>query len=406
MDAHIPDGLALPRVAAKWWRVRRHASHVAQLVSADSGALEVQIETARAADPVFRSQWLALVEGGVSPQKIYQLPQFFDAVRDSDDGAAPVELLTVRRRLDHALLAVVPVRLGPHTLAFNIGKLVLWRRTIGAVQLLGSVPASAVPGINMLFLARRCLDMFPQCQALMLAALPAGPFWTALSCSPGQAMHAILLSEWRACHLMPLPRTVDAYMQQFSAKKRYNLKRQLRLLAEHYGTLAVLRVDHPAQVGALCDAIGLLLPPAKMAKVQRRESLEALARHGLLLSYVVTAGGAPLGVVTATRSAHVLHIHNIYADDSQRSLSVGTSVMLLALEDMIGMTCFTLIDFGYGTPRHDYSSSQVLEARAPVAIVRGMGRVRLLLGAHRVFHLLAERAVRLAKALRRQWRAA
>lgn len=405
MDAQFPDGLALPRVAARWWRGRRHAPHVAERVPADSGALVVQIETARAADPAFRSQWLALVEGGASPQKIYQLPQFFDAVRDSDDGSAPIELLTVRRRLDHALLAVVPVRPGPHALAFNIGKLVLCRRSIAAVQLLGSVPASAGQAISPQFLARRCLELFPQCQALVLAALPAGPLWTALSCGPGQGLHASLLSDWRACHIMPLPRTVDAYMQQFSAKKRYNLRRQLRLLAGHYGELAVLRVEHPGQVGALFDAISSLLPLAKMAKVQRRESLEALASHGLLLCYVVTAGAAPLGVVTATRSAHVLHIHNIYADDSQRSLSVGTSVMQLALEDIIRMSCFRLIDFGYGTPRHDYSSSQVLEARAPVAIVRDAGRVGRLLAAHRAFHLLADRLVRLAKALRRTWRA-
>lgn len=177
----------------------------------------------------------------------------------------------------------------------------------------------------------------------------------------------------------------------------------MRQLAAHYGEIALVRVEQPGQVDTLYDAIRALLPPDRLAKVLRKESMRALAAHGLLLSYVVLAGGVPVGVVTATRSPQVLHVHNIFADERQRSLSVGTSVMQLALEDVIGMACFSTIDFGYGHPRHDFSSSQVLEMRAPVALAGAGGRVRPLLRAHRLFDVLAEHAVRLVKAARKAW---
>lgn len=403
MSTHPSVATALLRVTAKWWPVREVSPALPDALGSESEALSVQVETVLGTDPVFRLQWLALVNAGSSPQKIYQLPAFFDFIQATDDGAAPVELVTVRRPIDHELLAVVPMRMGRHELRFKVGKLVLWRPTVPAMQLLGSVPASAGPAISTLLLARRALELFPRCKAVMLAAVTAGPVWDGLTCGPGHGIRPTLLSDWRACHLLPVPATLDAYMQQFSAKKRYNLKRQVRQLAEHYGDISLIRVEEAGQVDAMFDAISSLLPPARLAKVQRKESMQALAGHGLLLCYVVIAGGTPVGVVTGTRSAQVLHIHNIFADDSQRSLSVGTSVMHLALENIIGMGCFEVLDFGYGTPRHDYNSSQVIETRAPVALARAGGGVRHLLRAHRLFHVLAAQGVRMVKRARSAW---
>jgi hypothetical protein len=40
---------------------------------------------------------------------------------------------------------------------------------------------------------------------------------------------------WRDCHTVPLPADVDTYLQKLSAKKRYNLSRQVRLLAKEAG---------------------------------------------------------------------------------------------------------------------------------------------------------------------------
>lgn len=50
---------------------------------------------------------------------------------------------------------------GAHELIFKVGHLVLMRCRFPAIQLLGSVPASAVANMPALFLARSLLDYFP-----------------------------------------------------------------------------------------------------------------------------------------------------------------------------------------------------------------------------------------------------
>jgi len=198
---------------------------------------------------------------------------------------------------------------------------------------------------------------------------------------------------------MSVPATVE-YMGQFSAKKRYNIKRQLRQLASAGGELNVRRVESVEQVGTLVNAFVSLGLPAEMSTTKRRAFLEAQARHGLLLSFVIVAGERTVGIVVGSRSADVFHVHNIHIDESLRSLSVGTSTMHLALVDIITMGGFRLIDFGYGDPKHNFHSSHLIQTRAAVAMVRTGTPTHRLLQVRQVFCLMTQSLLKKIKRLR------
>jgi len=59
----------------------------------------------------------------------------------------------------------------------------------------------------------------------------------------------------RPFHALELPDSYDKYLDRFGKKKRYNLKRQVRLLREHGGGLTLERVEAPEQTADFADAV-------------------------------------------------------------------------------------------------------------------------------------------------------
>jgi CelD/BcsL family acetyltransferase involved in cellulose biosynthesis len=131
-----------------------------------------------------------------------------------------------------------------------------------------------------------------------------------------------------------------------------------------------------------------------------------LAENALLRSYVLYCGDAPVAVVVGTAAEGTWHVHSIFCLKEPASLSIGTSVIHLALQDLIG-NGFALADFGYGTPNQEFRSSHVLEERAHVMIYPRRSRYRLLFCAHGVCETVSEILVREIKQLRKKiaaWR--
>lgn len=254
------------------------------------------------------------------------------------------------------------------------------------IILLGSIPAAG--GMPLGSLGREALALFPEARAVLLQALPEqSESWQQRArWADRDGMFACLLAPWRQCHMMPVPASMDDYLGQFSAKKRYNIKRQLRLLSEAGGELSLTRIERASQVLEMRAALAEILPPLSMARVQRQATGEALAQRGLLLCYVMRAGQSVVAVIVGTRSQDALHIHRIHVDPPLRRLSAGTLAMHMAAEDVIRMACFRYIDFGYGSPRYDFNSSHIKEARAPVALVHAHSSWRHVLRAHGAFH--------------------
>ena len=362
----------------------------------------VEIATGRVDDPAFQATWSALVAASDSPQKIYQTPAFFQFLRESPKEGIRLEVLALVRLRDGAVVGVVPVRVCQQSLNFNLGPLSLYSAKVDMVNLLGSIPATPGGMDVSEFLLNQLLALFPQSRAVFMQALPMeSGHWNNLQEMAGQRqLTTALMGDWRDCHTMPLPATFDKYLEKFSSKKRYNLNRQIRMLGEQAGTLELTRVERVEQVPAMMAALKGFLSAYELHAVPSEAMLSSLAGKKLLLCYILRAGDEIMAAVIGTRSPDTLHIHNIFVEKKHLALSVGTSAMHLAIQDMVGLGCLRSIDFGYGTPNNEFRSSHVLETRAQVMVYDRMRATSLLFFTHRVFSTSTESVISLIKSLR------
>jgi len=346
-----------------------------------------------------QAAWRQLLEAGASPEKLYQLPAFFKYMVDTAKrGEAACELYLVRRRSDARIVGVIPGRKTTHKVDVRLGPLTLFERAVPVYQVLGSVllldaGEEGLPG----FVLKNLLQRHPDCRALLMQAMPEE-----LAGSTGhKGLYSHIVHGWRDCHTVPLPADVDTYLQKLSAKKRYNLSRQVRLLAKEAGEVQLVRVEHPDQVPALVDAMRSLLSDAELAVQATQARLESLARHGLLHSYVLRCGEQVVALVLGTRSNDVWHVHNISCKQEYMSLSVGTSVVHLALQDTIAHGNFIHADFGYGTPNQEFRSTHVLRRRGKLLLCRRHGMADLLFSLHGAQDRMNEALIGRVKGFRR-----
>lgn len=362
-------------------------SACAELLDLDARRLEPGFEIVSAKSrhdsPVLARAWRQLLDGSPSTEKIYQSPEFFRYMVDTADPAeGQFELLVINRKSDGEIVGIVPVRTITQSVDFRFGPRTLFGATLPCVQLLGSAPMlAAEPGLTRQ-LMHHLLEHFPGHHAISMQALPQSLYQEYCQ---GHGLDSYVFNGWRDCHTIALPGTFDAYLQKFSSKKRYNLARQVRQLAKEAGEVEVTRIEQPSQVAQMFAAMKGIISQRIYDNLPRQARFESVAANGMLLSYVITAGDEPVGVIVATRSGEVWHVHNIYSAPRYMHLSVGTSTVHLALEDLVTNFSFSDADFGYGTPNHDFRSTHVLKRRGHVMLYRPGSRVGLLLSAHRMY---------------------
>jgi hypothetical protein len=350
--------------------------------------------------PALVAAWREMLGRGAGPEKLYQTPEFFRYLVEGEQGQARSHVLyVVRRRSDGTYVGIVPARKSEQDVDFSFGPLRLYRRKLAALQVLGSVPLldRNEPGLAS-FVLSGLLERHPECPVLSMQAVPAAQV-DALEALPGLSAHAH--NGLRDCHTVPLPDNFDAYLQKFSAKKRYNLSRQVRLLGEQAGAVQVCRIEEPAQVAGLIEAMRAVLTPQQFEQLGQQARLERLARHGLLHSYVIRCGLEDVAVVLGTRSMDVWHVHNIVALAKYHGLSAGTSAVHLALQDVITHSSFGDADFGYGTPNQEFRATHVLKARATILVCRARSATAGLLALHRLYQRAEGALAARAKEMRR-----
>jgi CelD/BcsL family acetyltransferase involved in cellulose biosynthesis len=337
--------------------------------------------------------WTGLLAASASEEKLYQTPAFFRYLRESAGAHEPFALFTVTRRSDAAIVGVVPVRLIRQNIDFRAGPLGCATFSRPLVQILGSVPMLPERG---LFpeLMERVLEHFPQACGVSMQAMPRTVF-EGLGALPGWRVR--VLDGWRECHTIALPGSFDAYLQRFSSKKRYNLSRQVRLLAAQAGDIALLRIAQPGEVGSLFTALRTLAAPAELTTPQRQQKFERLAANGLLHSYVLRCGEHVIGAIVATRAEGKWHVHNIFGAQAWHHLSPGSTAVHLALKDLLEHDRFAEADFGYGTPNHDFRSTHVLKTRGHVLLYRPRTPLALALAVHRWYARIHDRAASIVK---------
>ena len=165
---------------------------------------ELNVATAYHDRPDILDAWHRILAEATGPETLYQSPQFFNYLIDMAQGRdGDYELFVVRRSTDYAIVGFVPVRPIGCKLDFRLGPMSLFKKTVRACQILGSVPLLDPAEVGLAeFVMQRLLERYAKCEVLYLQAVPedAG---AALPRSGGVSTY--VLNGWRACHTQPLP---------------------------------------------------------------------------------------------------------------------------------------------------------------------------------------------------------
>ncbi len=242
---------------------------------------------------------------------------------------------------------------------------------------------------------------FSGCQAISMASVPTSSFlWNYVRESKflngnfvSYVMHGV-----RMCHIIPLPATVEAYFANFSAKRRYNMKRQTRILRDHLGGQLELRtIDSPHQIGELFNTIapkgefaGLRCWGQSRALTIDCREAESLAAQGLLLIYVLVGGGRPCAALLGLKYQGVYYMESIPRDRSLDRFSPGSTAVYVAMEELIRNTSIRRVDMGFGSPTYPHSATNATEPRARLLLFRKTLSNRLRWLTHATFEKLVE----------------
>lgn len=312
------------------------------------------------------AEWQALLAQGHSCEKIYQSPEFFQYLMESHcQGADRFELFLVEDDAGH-LLGIVPVRFSSISLHFKIGSMVLYTHRVPVIRLLGSLPLLGHHDALRNTVICQLLDRFPGQAGVLMQAYPAREK-NRLHGSPALKFFAI--HGWRACHTIPLPCDFASYLQKISAKRRYNMAREIRLLQKELGTLCLTRIAGPADVPGLFACLDELSAASGGAHPNQID-YTIFASNNIALSYTLRAGDDVVGAILGSRYGDTWHVHRIHFAQKYRYLSAGSVTMHLAIEDIMRHFTFTHIDFGFGTPKHPFASTHVVKERATILASR------------------------------------
>ena len=323
--------------------------------------------------PLLRRTWESFAGSRESLAAIYQSPKYFDWLQEGNEDGH-FDVLTVRNRLTDAIVGVVPIKRWAYRLPFVFRArafVEIGRRTIG---ILGSEPMIPEnPGaFDELFLtfARR----YPDSQVIYMDAVPATSYlWHHLQTSRTirSLYHTLVVDGFREWHSVPLPKSMDEYYKKLTRKKRYNLKRQERLLQNHSGhPLHLITVNEENDLRYLFEAMAILPTRNTYNFVFIKDDYVRLSRLDLLRCYVLKSGEDIVGVLLGMKAGKIYKIQRFFHDPSFERFSPGTTLWQLVLRDLIDRREFTSVDLGYGFPAYRHSSTNVIERKGRILLFR------------------------------------
>jgi len=349
--------------------------------------------------PEIRHAWARLIAEGSDADLLRKCPEFIDHLRSTQDPSQ--FYLAMVRDAVGSIVGLVPLHVACSGVRFDISGHVLAESRSRAVRILGSVPLLPADPVPHDLLFATLIQGFADCQAIAMPSVPTDSFlWHHVRESQflkGKFLPYVM-SGVRKCHIIPLPATVESYLAKFGAKRRYNLKRQRRILRDHFGgRLELRRFDSPHQVG---DLVNLITPTGEFAglrgwveskawTIDRREA-ESLAARGLILIYLLIGAGRPFAALRGLKYQGVYHLNGILRDRSLDRFSPGSTAIHLAIEDLIRSTSIRRIDLGFGSPAYPNSSTNVTEPRASLLLFRRTLANRLLRVTHATFESLID----------------
>ena len=351
-----------------------------------------------------RREWESLIAASDNINAVYQSSGWFEHLYRMMVAGERLSLVVARDHRGEAA-GFITLRVGCTSLDFQVSG-----RTLGGVPLerafiMGGQPLLP-PDTALHDRLFEVLDSaFPDCSCLELAGVPSASFvWEYLNRSSLISSRFLVypVDGFRPYHVLHLPATFREFGSHFSSKKRYNLKRQIRLLGGHEGAGLDLQViESKGQVPALLATVTAEggerwkhqeLKPSSEAVRRYHDIYTDLAEHGMLLSYILCHGGRPIASIWGKRFGNVFLAESTSYDKSMAAFSPGTALFYLAMQDLIEKRGIRVVNFGFGAPA--YRMSNAVDHYASVILFRKTVPNRLIRASHSAFRSSASRVGR------------
>jgi hypothetical protein len=256
--------------------------------------------------------WRELVQASDDPFVLYQSPEWFDHVRECKGQLGSAHSLAVRRDPHRGVVAVVPLFLTRERCRIPLALGRYYQTRSMEMVTLKSGSLLIRPGaewFNGLF--SDLLKRFPR-RPIRIENIPLnGPLYDYLHTSQIVAENFLLyqVPYLERVHVIRLPASYDQFIAQYSTKKRYNLRRQLRLLSEQpCGKLQLRCCQSVAEAAELFECYqalllacgGLRRGDAREHMAQFRTTRTSQANHGIERSYVLKLGDRPISCVVGS----------------------------------------------------------------------------------------------------------
>ncbi|MFL5341306.1 MAG: GNAT family N-acetyltransferase, partial [Gemmataceae bacterium] len=306
------------------------------------------------------------------------LPLHVAVVRDGADGVRGVAPLSIRR---------IPIELH----AAGVSVAAAWIRV---VDLFGGQPLVAEDPAVYDCLLSVLKEAFPKCDGIRLADIPSGgPLFQHLLHAPTVRSNFLVhvIDGLAPYQTLPLPESFAKYMSRFSRKKRYNLKRQERLLRDAGGgRLELRRWETLDDVPTFRERLAELRRRTKHAGPYECQAAGShhgdLAARGLLRCYTLTCGEVSVAALIGYQYGTTYTVDTTLYDSAFARFSPGTTMMHLAIQDLLSHRPVNLIDFGYGKPTHDQQPPRVSRKYSKVLLLKKTLHSRVICAGTSAFH--------------------
>lgn len=387
-------------VRVSWHAPVSHRHHVAPNHDNAMVAFELIPPENVSADSGLLMTWHGLLGSSSNLYAQYQSPVWWEHLGTTPE-AADRRLLIAKIGSDIA--GVIPLQLVVRTIDTNLPAVLQDLCAIRCAELLGSlplIPADAGVAVAML---DAVLEHVPEAQAVYFKSIPRTSPWAGLIMEAGSASrHGFgYVSRETAFHSLELPAKFDEYLGQFGKKKRYNLKRQVRLMEDAYGgemhADCIIRED---QIEFFLATAGIVAEgswkddrhTAAFARTASNHHRYAdLARRGLLRGYLLRHGERPVASVLGFQFENTYHYADIAYVQSDVHLSPGSVLLYLIIRDLIENTAVRSVNFGMGDADYKRQFGNQHDRDRACWVMRASPRNRVICAAHGTAKRLSQR---------------
>ena len=243
---------------------------------------------------------------------------------------------------------------------------------IRSARLLGSQVLSLdKPNLKLVEMSKEIFEK-TNVSVIVLPAIRMSNFKYNLEDFDKKNMSFFLLGGWQACITIAVPESLENYSEKLGKKKRYNLNRQSKKIAELLGSALMVREfyleDH---VPELIRQMMVLDSNFVNNNSWIKKGYVELAKMGLLHCFVFCSDNEPVAVVDAKKTNGTLYVTKILINSRLREFSPGSTAIYEILKFIIvNNRLFSRIDFGYGEPGQKGSSVSDIDYRGRVVIVK------------------------------------